>query len=131
MTMIVDFSDGFSSASEPVVEGAAQDDFTILNNQASFVNMTGLLLDHTAAETYFGKYELKRGAYKQEGHIMFRYQSSAWSISMGNFDGDEMIKSAIVNGQDVVLGMSGEQVQYKSGNSSAGEIKFILERILV
>jgi hypothetical protein len=131
MPRIVSFADGFTSATEPDFEGASQQpDFTIADNQASFANITGLVLDHTISETYFAKYQLKRGTNKQDGELMFRYASSAWTISQGNSDGDVMLADSIVNGKDVVLGMSGEQVQYKSGNlGSSGTLKIILERI--
>lgn len=130
MTMIVTFPDGFTSATEPEVEGESQQDFTILNNQASFTNLTGLVLDNSVSETYLASYQLKRGTYKQDGELMFRYVSGAWTISMGNYDGDTMIKDALASGQDIVLGFSGGQVQYKSGNDSAGTLKILIKRIL-
>lgn len=128
--MLVDFADGFTSSSEPVVEGAVQENYTLLDNQATLTNITGLVLDNAKSETYFADYELKRGAFKQDGRLMFRYAGGAWAISHGNYDGDTLIKDALVNPQDIVLAISGGQLQYQSGLvGSAGTLKILISRI--
>jgi hypothetical protein len=56
---ITSFSDGFTSASEPSVSGAVQENYILLNNQ-SLTDVVGLQFDNTSIKSVFFKYEIER-----------------------------------------------------------------------
>lgn len=138
MTMIVDFADGFTSASAPNLIGLGNEVYTLLNNQPTPQSLTGLLF--TGYTTVFGSYEVERYngtvKYRQAGYVIFKYDSTAldWTIDQGNYVGDDLIQSAIANPQEITLSIdSSGQISYTSGNMDSfgysGKLKLNLNRI--
>lgn len=123
MSLTIDFADGFSSASAPSISGGSQESYTILNNQASFVNFTGL--DFTGYSSVFANFEIERNEtaneYRQSGRLMATYDGAFWTLNIGELNGDELYQdSAIGNTYEIMLQMNGQILQYKSGNMTAG-----------
>ena len=133
MTRVINFADGFTSASAPTVEGGVQQDYTILNNQAS--NVTLFTLDASQTTTAFYLFELSRGTYSQSGTFILSYNGSSWIYNLGNWQGDDMIVSTLANGQDVrfeITTSSGVgSFKYTSGNDASGELKVYETKVLV
>lgn len=132
MVMIVNFADGFTSATQPDTLSFNQQSYTVTDNQASFSNFTGFTLDSSETKTVFANFELIRGSYKQNGSITFSYVSGAWVINYGEYSGDTLLQDTLVAGQSVVLDVSGSQVRYKSGSiGSAGTFKVLVNGVSV
>jgi len=138
MTRIVSFSDGFTSASAPDLAGSSPENYPLLNNQSSFVNITGLDFDESLVTTAFIQLEIERSdatpaLYRQSVSLIASYDGSAWLLEAGSYIGDPMLADLISGVSDVQLQMSGGQVQYKSGNmlggSYSGTFKFSITRI--
>lgn len=138
MTRLIEFADGFTSASAPSIAGNSAENYPLLNNQAAFVNITGLDFDETITTTAFIALEIERSdatpaLYRQSMTLIASYDGSAWLLEAGSFIGDEMLADSVASPQFVQLQMSGGQVQYKSGNmvggTYAGEFKFSITRI--
>lgn len=137
MSLVLSFADGFSSASAPTLSGGNQESYTILNNQASFVNFTGL--DFTGYSSFFADFEIERSEtgneYRQSGKLIGTYDGAFWSLNVGELNGDELYQdSAISNGYEIMLQMNGQILQYKSGNMTAGSysgtLKLSIARII-
>lgn len=114
------FSDGFTSATVPDLGGDSIESFTLLNNQASFVNITGLAFDSSSNKTVFIDYELERiGTLikRQSGYIIATFNGT-WFFSLGNYQGDSIIEDTILNNYSVVLRIDPitGQFEYQSGN---------------
>lgn len=132
---IVAFNDSFTSATAPDVAGQSQENYTIANNAALATIFT---LTSTINKTAFADYELIRkdsiGTFAQTGSIIFSYDTQ-WTMSFGNFHGDEMIVDSIVNSSDVTLSINSSTgvVSYTSGNmvgtSYSGSLKLSIVRI--
>lgn len=138
MSRIVSFSDGFTSATAPDVAGGSAENYPLLNNQSSFVNITGLDFDETITTSAFIALEIERSdatpsLYRQSMTLIASYDGVNWLLEAGSFIGDEMLADSVASPQFIQLQMSGGQVQYKSGNmtggSYAGEFKFSITRI--
>jgi hypothetical protein len=119
MTRIVSFADGFTSASAPVVSGAEQENYTLLNNQ-SVTDITGLLFDSNANKSVFINYELERigsSIYRQVGSLIAVFNGT-WSITFGNYQGDQIIDDTLVNTYSITLSIDPTtgQMRYSSGN---------------
>lgn len=132
---VISFSDGFSSASAPTgISG--QEDYTIANNITSGAILT---LDKTIEKVAFVDYELRRsssgGVYLQAGSLIMAYDG-AWSLSEGNYTGDDMLVSAITSTEHVKLSINSVTgaLTYDSGNlagtSYSGTFKINITRIL-
>lgn len=139
MTLIVDFADGFTSASSPVLAGNSPEEYALLNNQSSFVNITGLSFDSSVYTSVFIDYELQLSTatpslYRQSGSIILNFNGSAWSIEPGSYTGNSIIAYSAPVAGEIQLQMSGNQVQYKSGNmtggSFLGKFKLIITRVV-
>jgi hypothetical protein len=104
MSRVVNFADGFSSASAPTGSGGAQENYTINNSASSQALFT---LSSLTTKTVFSDYELIRssslGEFKQDGSLVFRYSDGAWAITYGNYSGDEMLVDTIVNNEHCLL----------------------------
>ena len=138
MTMVVDFADGFSSSTAPVLEGLGNETFLIDNNKSTFTNFTGL--EFGANSSVFASFEVERKTdsvtYRQTGSVIFRKNTSAgtWDMEFGGFVGDDLVQTSISLAQHIILQITNAgQVQYKSGNMSgtgySGKFKLNLSRI--
>jgi len=120
MTRVASFADGFTSASAPTLSSGTEESFTINNNQAA----TNIGIDLTGYRAAFATYSLKRTdtvtSIEQSGSIIFHYDGSAWSIEFGTYSGDDVLKSSVSAVTDIALTMSGNNVQYATGNMTGG-----------
>lgn len=138
MTLIVDFADGFTSATSPVLAGNSPEEYSLLNNQSSFINVTGLSFDNTIYTSVFIDFELELSdatpiLYRQAGSIVLAYNGSSWIIEPGSYIGNSILTTSTPIAGEIQLQMSGNQVQYKSGNmaggSFSGTFKLIITRV--
>jgi hypothetical protein len=134
-TRITAFADGFTSASEPSVSGAVQENYTLLNNQ-SLTNIVGLQFDNTSIKSVFFKYELERVGStpkKQAGTFQLVYNTS-WELTFGNYQGDSIIEDVLAEEYGVTLSVTSlGQLQYSSNNfigHVSSEIRLYIVRIL-
>lgn len=102
---LINFADGFTSASAPNVAGGVQENYLIPNNT---VGATILTLDKTLHKTAFVEYELIRKTdnfyFKQEGSFIMAHDGTNWLLTEGNFQGVSMINvTGVVDPQDVKL----------------------------
>lgn len=137
MTRIVSFADGFTSASAPVISGAEQENYTLLNNQA-VTNVTGLVFDSSSYKSVFFNYEIERigsTIYRQTGSFIAAFNGS-WSLTFGNYQGDQIIDDTLVNLYNITLSINSStgQIRYSSGNQpghTSSKIKLYVTRISV
>lgn len=133
----VNFADGFISASAPVVSGADQENYILLNNQA-LTNITGLLFNNAQYKSVFIDFEIERigtVTYRQSGSIIAAYNGT-WSITFGNYQGDTIIEDTLVNPYSITLSIdpSTGQIKYSSGNQpghTSSKIKLYLVRVTI
>lgn len=139
MTRIASFADGFTSSTAPTIEGATQDNYTILNNQIAPLEL--FAIDALEFKSVFISFELERldisNEYRQTGSLILSYDGSNWVYNLGNYQGDDIITDTIVNTQDVKFEISTiagvGSFKYSSGNMGAsytGSLKAITTRIL-
>ena len=123
MTRVVSFADGFTSASAPVIAGAEQESYVLLNNQA-LTNITGLIFDSSIYKSIFFDYEIERigsAEYRQVGQFVAVYNGS-WFLSFGNYTGDSIIEESLENDYGITLSIdSSGQIKYSS-NDLTGHI---------
>jgi hypothetical protein len=140
MSLIVNFADGFTSASAPTITGGSgpQETYVISNNISSPTNITGLVFSSTSFRSFFANFRLTRTdtvtSVEQTGTLIGHYDGSAWTLTFGNYDGDSIVASSLVAVTDVVFTItSGGQVQYTSGNmvggTHTGSLKLAITRI--
>lgn len=84
---ILNFADGFTSATAPTSGGGAtQEEYAILNNTLGGTLFT---TDKTMIRSVFINYELMRknndGTFVQTGQMTLQYDGTAWNFSLGNF----------------------------------------------
>lgn len=133
---VITFSDGFTSTTAPIIGGAPQSTYTIANNTAGG---SLFIQDYTLSRTVFIDYELIRttslGTFVQTGSLILHY-STAWSLSEGNYSGDEMIVSSILNNEHikVSLNLVTGALTYDSGNmlgtGYVGTFKLIVTKVI-
>lgn len=120
MARVISFADGFTSASVPTGGGSVIESYTIANNATSSALFT---LDSSTNKSAFADYELRRetslGVFIQTGSIIFA-NDGAWSLSFGNYSGDDMIVDTISNTEHVKLSLNSGtgELTYDSGNMS-------------
>jgi hypothetical protein len=138
MTMVVGFADGFTSSSSPELIGLGNEYYPLLNNQSSTQNITGLDLDgYSSAVATFEVERFNNSlSYRQSGTLNFHYDSNTdtWSVTIGAYVGDDILKTVLTNDEDVVLSIDNDgQVGYKTGNMNAtgyeGNLKINLNRV--
>lgn len=135
MSNVVNFADGFTSASAPTGAGSVLESYVINNNDTGELLFT---LDSTATKSAFVDYELRRstslGVFIQTGSMIFAYDG-AWSVSYGNYSGDEIIVDTITSTEHVKLTLNTGTgaLTYDSGNMSgtsySGTFKLNIVRI--
>jgi len=135
VTRVLNFSDGFTSTTAPTGAGGAQENYTIANNASGSSILT---LSSATTKTAFIDYELIRvtslGTFAQAGTLIAAYDTS-WLLTEGNYQGDEMLVSAITNTEHVklILNSSTGVLTYNSGNMSGtgyiGTFKINIVRI--
>ena len=116
--------------------GSVIEAYTIANNTTSGAILT---LNSSTSKSAFADYELRRstslGVFIQTGSIIFNYDGS-WSMSFGNYSGDEMIVDTISSTEHVKLTLNSGTgaLTFDSGNMSgtsySGTLKLNLVRIL-
>jgi hypothetical protein len=134
-TRITAFADGFTSASEPSVSGAVQENYILLNNQ-SLTDVVGLQFDSASIRSVFFKYEIERigsTPKKQVGTFQMAY-STSWELTFGNYQGDSIIEDVLTEEYGITLSVTSlGQIQYSSNNfigHVSSEIKLYIVRIL-
>jgi hypothetical protein len=132
MSLIVSFADGFTSASAPTIAGSSPEEYSLLNNQSSFANITGLLFDSAVHTTVFMDYEIELSdatpsLYRQSGSLIASYDGGAWLLEAGSYIGDSVLTTSAPVAGEIQLQMSGGQVQYKSGNMAGGSFSGTLK----
>jgi len=114
---IIQFADGFTSATAPSGVNGVIETYSIANNGGATTIAT---YDNADFKTVISTYELFRstslGSFKQEGSVTFTYVSGSWLINYGNYSGNEMIVDSIVNTEHITLSFSGNNLRYTSGN---------------
>jgi hypothetical protein len=140
MSRIISFSDGFTSASAPSLQGADQEDYAILNNQSSPVTIFSI--DAALYKSSFMHFELERsdsgGEYRQAGNIILSYDGSVWSFSTGNYQGTSIIDDSLVAALNIVLSITTStgvgSLKYTSGNMLGtgyiGNLRVYITRIV-
>ena len=135
----VNFADGFVSTSPPDVEGIAQENYNILNNQ---VNATLFTVDASEYKSVFIDFELTRSdvsnSYLQTGSIVLFYNGTSWDYSTLLTQNDDILAASLALPKDVVLSMvtaSGVgTLRYSSGNMGAsylGKIRMVVSKVKV
>lgn len=132
---IVNFADGFSSASEPSVSGAVQENYTLLNNQ-TLTNIAGLVFDNSVVKSVFFNYELTRTGTiprRQTGAFQMAYNST-WELSFGNYQGDTIIEDVLTQDYGITLSVTPTgQIQYSSNNQAghtSSSLKIYIVRVI-
>lgn len=124
---VVNFSDGFTSTTPPTGIGSAQEDYIILNNVTNGPLFT---MNHAVNKTAFADFELIRGAFHQSGSMIIAYDG-AWSITFGNFSGDDMINDPILSAEQISIHIDAVSglISYDSGDLTAGTLKLNITRV--
>jgi hypothetical protein len=131
----VAFADGFTSSTAPT-GASGQEDYTIANNTTGGTLFT---LVQATNKSAFADYELRRtssgGTFLQTGSIMMGHDG-AWTLTQGNYSGDEMLVDTISSTEHVVLSINSSTgaITYSSGNLSGtgyiGTLKLNITRVL-
>jgi len=142
MPLIVNFTDSFTSSSAPVITGGSQEDYTILNNQSSFVSFTSpFTIDSADSASAFVNYELERidasDEYRQSGTFIISFDGTDWVLNLGNYQGSDLIQDNILNPELIQLQITTTagvgELEYKSGNMAShvsSKIKMDITRIV-
>lgn len=133
---VIEFADGFTSATAPTGAGSVIENYTIANSTTGGAILT---LDSSTSKSAFVDYELRRstslGVFIQTGSLICTYDG-AWAISYGNYMGDEILVDTLANTEHVkfYLNSSTGALTYDSGNMSgtsySGTFKLNIVRIL-
>ncbi len=109
-------------------------DFTIANNQTSYANVTGLLLDSSTYTSYQIEYRIERSTdsplyYDEVGVLTAYYDGTNWAfkraVDYGNALGDGSELGDY--GTDYLYVVPGTgQVQYKSSNMAGGSYSGVM-----
>lgn len=135
---LVNFIDGFTSNSTPVVTGGSQENFSIANN-ASLTTL--LTIDGALYKSAFIDYELERfntgSTFRQVGTMILSYDGSSWTLNLGNYQGSDLIQDSLSLPEHITLTVSTlsgvATVSYTSGNMTAvydGNIRMYITRIV-
>jgi len=135
----VNFADGFVSTSPPDVEGIAQENYNILNNQT---NTSLFTIDSTDYKSVFIDFELTRSdvsdSYLQTGSLVLFYNGTSWQYSTLLTQNDDLLAASISLPKEVVLSLvtaSGVgTLRYSSGNMGAsysGKIRMVVSKVKV
>jgi hypothetical protein len=135
LSRVIQFADGFTSASAPVVSGGSQENYTLLNNQTS-VNITGLVFDQAIYKSAFISAEIERlgsSQFRQTVDIQLYWDGTTWNLTSGNSSGSDILNTAITSTEHVVLAINTSgQVSYSTGNlagHTSSKIKLSIIRI--
>lgn len=134
---VVTFADGFVSTTPPVIEGEVRETYTLLNNQSSPVNISGLIINSAEFKSAFINFEIERigvSTYRQVGSFIAAYNGS-WSITFGNYQGDQIINDSLVVPQNITLSIDAStgQVSYTSGNQTghtSSKLKIYITKVV-
>lgn len=138
MPRVVDFADGFYSASAPVVTGGQQERFEILNNanNESLEDSNGNLFEIDSIEylSAFINYELVReddsDSFIQSGQMQMVCVDGVWQLTFGNYDGDRMLLDSVSSPQDVSFAVTNNSgvggISYSSGDMTGTDYEGVL-----
>ena len=136
MTRIVQFSDGFTSASAPVVSGGAQENYDLLNNQTG-TEITGLIFDSSLYKSAFIDAEIERNgilSYRQIIQIQLYFDGTNWNLTTGNSSGDDLLNPSITEPEMISLFINSVgQVSYDTGDlvgHTSSKLKLSIVRIV-
>jgi len=135
MTRVVNFADGFTSGSEPLISGSALETYT-LSNGVGLTNVTGLLFNSLFYKSVFMDFEIERvgtSTYRQTGSLIISYNGT-WVMNFGNYQGDSILQDPIVDDYGITLSIDSAsgQVKYVSGNQAGhviSKLKVYVTRI--
>lgn len=139
MTRIIQFADSFTSASAPVVSGGSQEDYIIVNNQASPLEI--FTIDSLKFKSAFIYFELERedvsNEYRQSGNALIHFDGINWVYNLANYQGDDLINDSITNPEQVLFQIDTTagvgSFKYSSGNMGAsysGNFRAFITRII-
>ena len=117
---VINFADGFTAASAPTGSSGGVESYIITNNVTAGAIST---LEQMDGKSVFADYEIRRetslGVFIQSGSMILSYDN-AWSLSFGNYMGDEIFIDTIVNTEHVKLMINSAtgEITYDSGNMS-------------
>jgi len=134
---VVTFADGFVSTTPPTIEGEVRETYTLNNNQVAPTNITGLVFDSSECKSVFFNYEIERigtATYRQVGSFIAVYNGT-WSLSFGNYQGEQIINDTLVDPENITLTISPSsgQLSYTSGNQPghvSSEMKIYITKVL-
>ena len=132
------FADGFTSASEPIVQGFVQENYTILNNQASSASI--FTFDSTVYNSIFIDFELIRedslDHFSQFGKLTIFNDGTSWLLAIGMYNNSDIIQDSLINPEHITLSVSNSgaigSLDYTSGNmgsSYSGTFNIMATRI--
>jgi hypothetical protein len=138
MTRIINFADGFTSATEPSIEGLDQENYVIANNAVSTELFT---INASVYKSAFFNFELIRSddtnSYIESGEFKVLFYEGQWNIVKSISIGHEMFSSSIDEAFNVQIYMdtTGDvgSIKYNSGemgNNYSGSLKISISRIV-
>lgn len=139
MTRLLQFSDGFTSASAPsIIGGPSQEDFVISN---AALGTTLLTFDSAIYKSIFFNFTLERSdvgsTFVQNGKGIIGFDGTDWSITFGNFQDSDMVTDETPLVEQVKFYMTTAlgvgSLKYDSGtmgSSYFGNILFSFTRIM-
>lgn len=137
MTRLINFPDGFTSSSAPVVSGGAQENYDILNNQTGTA-LTGFILNPSLYKSAFATAEIERNgaaSFRQIIQLQFIYDGSDWILTTGNSTGDDLLNSSITSPEMISLSIDSlGDISYSTGNlpgHTTSKLKLSIVRISV
>lgn len=139
MARIVTFSDSFTSASEPTVEGVGQENYEVLNNASDEALFS---IDSNNYKSAFFSFELIRkdslGEFVETGKMQLIFDGVNWNFVKNISIGSEMVVSTIDSPEHVVFSIQTTagvgELTYSSGNMGAsyeGTFRISIVRIAI
>lgn len=133
---VVTFADGFVSTTPPELQGEVSENYDLLNNQVSAVDIDDFIVDGSDFKSVFINYEIERigaSTYRQAGSLLAVFNGT-WSLTFGNYQGNQIFNDAIESSENVVLsiGPASGQFSYISGDlpgHTSSKLKMFITRV--
>lgn len=137
---LVSFADGFTSASEPAVQGFVQEGYLIDNNQIAPASI--FIFDSTVYSSIFIDFELIRkdslSHFSQFGKLTIFHDGTSWLLAVGMYNNNDIIQDSITNPENITLSVSNSgtfgSLDYTSGEMGSdylGTFNIMATRIKV
>lgn len=125
MSKIIDFADGFTSATAPNISGDSPEVYSLLNNRSTFTPVSGLIFNSANETSVFMLAEIERKdntplVYRQSISLIAAFNGSIWTLEPGSYIGTSIVADSLANSYNMQLQMNGGQVEYKTGNMTGG-----------